>query len=86
MSARDIYSFIPRPYPTPGTGNYAFVQNTTLPTSDVRGAGRRVFNQFSAFAAQVFNLPTVKPEGFGGLFSGQLTIQPLLEPKRNGIS
>ena len=84
--AQKLYSFIARPVPGPATGNLAFVQNTSLPEVDLRGSGRPVYNQFSAFAPQIIAAPTVKLDGYGGLFTGQYVSQPLLEPKRNGIS
>lgn len=75
-----LYSWIPRPYPTPNTGNMAFQQNTALPQYDLRGAGRPVFHQFQAFQKPVTNTPVVVPEGYGGLFAGQFVVQPLSKP------
>jgi hypothetical protein len=81
-----LYSYIARPVgTTPGVGNMAFYQNTTFPDYDVRGAGRPVYNQFSAFAPQIIQTPVVTPEGFGGLYTGQYVSQPLSDdPNNNG--
>lgn len=75
-----LYSWIPRPFPNPGTGNMAFRQNTALPMYDVRGSGRPVYHQFSAFAPPITNTQTVRPEGFGGIFHGQIALQALSKP------
>lgn len=80
-----LYSYIARPVgTTPGVGNMAFVQNTTLPDYDVRGRGRPVHMQFNAFAPQIIQSPVVTPEGFGGLYTGQYVIQPLSDNANNG--
>lgn len=75
---KSFYSWIPRRYPDPGTGNYAFQQNTDFINYDVRGAGRPVLKQFKFNAPQVLTTNVVTPEGLGGLFQGQYVSQPLL--------
>ena len=77
-----FFSFLKRPFPDPGTGNYAYIQNTGFPQFDAGGAGRRVFRNMSVFFPNTVQTNTVNAQGLGGLFSGQFVGQTLMEPDR----
>lgn len=77
-----LFSFVKRPFPNPGTGNFAYVQNTAFPMFDAGGAGRRVFNNLNVQHANVVQTNVVSPNGFGGLLQGQFAGQSLMEPDR----
>jgi hypothetical protein len=80
-----LYSFLERYYPTPGTGNYAFSPNTTLPELNIQGAGRLTLTQYEVMAGrQQMSFPTLAHAGLGGLFAGQYVSQALLAGNENG--
>lgn len=80
-----FYSWRETYYPTPGTGNYAFEPNTTLPPFNIFGSGSMVRGQLSVNSSgQVITVPTIPVAGMGGLFSGQFISQPLDVRNENG--
>lgn len=79
-----FFSFIRKPFPDPGTGNFTYVQNTLPPMFDAGGSGRRVFGQMQTFQKNIVQTNTVTLQGLGGLLQGQFASQALMEPD-NGI-
>ncbi len=82
-----MYAFFPRRYPTPGTGNYAFDAQMTLPLYQVQGRG--MFAKGSLRVTQFGNVvaqATVTPTDLlrGGYIAGQFIGQPLSQPA-NGM-
>lgn len=80
-----MYQYFPRPYPTPGTGNYGFDTGMTLPLFQVQGRGVMVHSQLLPRANyMIANLNTVymRDVANGGLISGQLISQPLSQPAK----
>lgn len=74
------YSFKKTEYANPGTGNFAFVPNSTLPLHSLIGAATQVQSQIRVAAPQqFFVMPSVPMDGYGGLVAGQLISQPLTE-------
>jgi hypothetical protein len=80
----NFFKFIRRPFPDPGTGNFAYVQNTSPPIFDAGGAGRRVYGQMQTQQYNVMQTNVATMEGLGGLLQGQFASQSLMEPD-NGI-
>lgn len=78
----NFFSFIRKPFPDPGTGNFAYQQNTLPPLFDAGGAGRRVYGQMQMHQPNVVQTNAVTMEGFGGLLQGQFVSQTLMEPDR----
>lgn len=73
------YSFHETFYPSPGSGNFAFVPNMTLPALAVQGPGNMVLAQLSVVSAnEFFTQPTLPTSGFGGIQQGQIVGQPLI--------
>lgn len=73
------YSWHETHYPSPGSGNFAFVPNMTLPALAVQGPGNLVLAQLSAVTAnEFFTTPTVPTSGLGGLVQGQVIGQSLI--------
>lgn len=77
------YAYFKRKYPGPGTGNYAFDAQMTLPLFQVQGAGTLVKGQLNV--TQSGNL-TALPVAYkrsvanGGYIAGQIIGQPLSPP------
>ena len=77
-----FFTFKKRPFPDPGTGNMAYVQLTGFPQFDAGGAGRRVYSNLNIQSHNIIMTNTVNVQGLGGLFSGQIVGQALMEPDR----
>jgi hypothetical protein len=78
-----MYHYYPRRYPTPGTGNYAFDAQMTLPLYQVQGAGIVQKNAYRVRQfGMVMNQATVTQTDFaqGGWVAGQFIGQPLSPP------
>lgn len=80
-----LFGYIKTHFANPGTGNFAFRQNTTLPAFDPNGRGRMVRgNMFVMQNPQDMARPTIPVSGMGGLYAGQLVQQALLTGNENG--
>jgi hypothetical protein len=85
MAKTPLYSYLPQHYANPGTGNYAFAPNTTLPALSLGGAGRITMAQFGVMQPpQSMSYPTVTTDGLGGLIAGQFVGQSLMTRNENG--
>lgn len=72
------YSWKKTDYANPGSENYAFVPNMTLPTFDVQGGGNLVIGQLAVLQnRQAMVYQAVPVAGYGGLVAGQIIGQPL---------
>lgn len=73
------YSWHETHYPSPGSGNFAFVPNMTLPALSVHGPGNMVHAQLSIVSPnEFFSQQTGPVSGLGGLVQGQIIGQPLI--------
>ncbi len=79
-----MFQYFPTPYPTPGTGNYAFDAGATLPLYQVQGRGIIQKKQYNIRQfGMVRNTSTVTLTDYArGSYSaaGQLIGQPLSPP------
>lgn len=74
------YSFINTPYANPGSENYAFVPNMTLPKHSVGGGASLTVDSYRVVQGQQSMIYHAVPTGgYGGLVAGQLIGQPLSE-------
>ncbi len=73
------YSWHETHYPSPGTGNFAFLPNMTLPALAVQGPGNLVLGQMGVVSPnEFFTQPTVPTSGLGGIQQGQIVGQSLI--------
>jgi hypothetical protein len=85
MPQTPLYSHKPTYYPTPGTGNYAFAPNMTLPALGIVGPGRATMAQMGIMQpVQAMSYPAIPTSGLGGLMAGQFVGQPLTVRNENG--
>ena len=77
-----IFHFRETRYPSPGSGNFAYVSDQTLPPHAIQAGGNLVRGQLNVTAihpqVNVITLPTVPVAGVGGLVSGQMIQQGLI--------
>ena len=76
------YSWIKTEYANPGSENYAFVPNQTLPRHSIGGRGNLTVGQVNAYQPiQPIILHAVPTSGYGGLAAGQFVQQPLVDTR-----
>jgi len=77
-----IFHFQETRYPSPGSGNFAYVSDQTLPPHAIQGGGNLVRGQMTIVtphqAMNAMTLPTLPLAGFGGLVNGQMIQQGLI--------
>jgi hypothetical protein len=77
-----LYHFIPRPLPTPGTGNYAFQPEYGLPAVSVQGAGIIPFANYNVLQPpQSYYQLERRFDSLtgGGTIAGSTTTSPLID-------
>lgn len=77
---RHIYTYSPQPLPGPGTGNYAFESDISLPLFTVNGAGTPYHGRLNAMQPpQLYFRQGQYVIGLAGNGTGQLSGTPLID-------
>lgn len=82
-----LYNFQPQELPGPGTGNWAFLPEFSLPVVQIIGNGVQYLKSLNAFQPeQVYYQQNQQLQGWAGIVQGQIIGQPLLIPDNQAVS